>query len=348
MEKPLPKCFLRMGILFSFCLGIFNQSIACGIERDFSEEIKRHVQALEYPQNTAEEFSKLANSWKDKTNESILKKWSIKIAEANSRKSGLSQTEEDISQQLAEKIKSEITFNENYFELPEIINNKQAQCLGYTQIFYILGNSIGLKVQATDVIQMRTGKLSNAQSHVANIVSLSDGKKIIADLVPNGFISVPFTLEEQFQKHGDIWELKEKNNPLGLDRKFKILNSDELIAFKFNNRASSLIKKGNYTEAINELSKAVSYYPAFAEAYHNRAIAFRNTEKIEQAVADCNQAIKLNDKFAQAYVHRGIIYSKTGQLNLSIFDYTKAIEIDPEFANAYFNRGIAYNKTGKI
>lgn len=358
MEKALPTTFRRMGnlCLFALCAGVASfamQTYGNEFEK-LSKQIVQHTKQLEYSDKISQDFSRMVQGWKDKDNRHILIDRTGKLAEAKKSceqnkisKKHLAEIEESIVGELGQRIKKEITFNENFFELDDIIKHRQTQCLGYTQLFHILANSIGLEVKSINVAQMRTGELPTGSAHIASMVILSDGKMIIADLVPNGFISMPFSLEEEFAKAGNYWELKDKSNPLEIDRKIQILNKSELVAYICNNRASVYIKQGQFEQAADELTKAIEDHPKYAEAYYNRGIAYRHLDKFSEAAADYTKTIALNPDFSEAYTNRGIIYSKLGQLNEAIVDYTKAIEINPDLANAYYNRGIAYSKSGQ-
>jgi tetratricopeptide (TPR) repeat protein len=358
VEKALPTTFRRMGslCLLALCAGILLFAAgAYGEESpNLYEQIKQHVKQLEYSEGTAQDFIQMVQGWKDKQGRCALTGWSEKLSEAKKdceqnkiSRNHLAEIEGNIAEELGQRIKREIRFNENFFELGDIVEQRQTQCLGYTQLFYVLGNSIGLEVKPINVEQMRTGKLPTASAHIAGIAELSNGQSIIVDLVPNGFVSIPFRLEEQFEKAGEYWQLRDKSNPLELDRKIQILGEKELVAYIYNNRANVYIKRGQFAEAVGELDKAIEYHPKYAEAYYNRGIAQRHLERLNQAVSDYTRAIEFNPDFAEAYANRGIIYSRLGQLNEAIADYTKAIGINPDFGNAYYNRGIAYNKLGQ-
>jgi tetratricopeptide (TPR) repeat protein len=79
-----------------------------------------------------------------------------------------------------------------------------------------------------------------------------------------------------------------------------------------------------------------------AEAYNNRGIAYGKKGQFDQAISDLTKALKINPRYARAYYNRGIAYGKKDQYDQAISDYTKALEINPRFAGAYYNRGIAY------
>jgi len=341
--------------LFALCVSILSLAAkAYGNDEGLFQHIEQHVRQLEYSEETTRNFVQMAEGWKDKENKCVLIGWAEKLFKATEAyeqnkisQNHLAEVKENIAGELGQRIKREIAFNEDYFELGDIIKHRQTQCLGYTQLFYILGNSIGLDVKPINVEEMRTGTIPAGSAHIAGIADLSNSQSIIVDLAPNGFVSIPFTFEEQFEKAGEYRRLKDKNNPLQLDRKIQILGKDELIAYIYNNRANVYIKQGQFEQAVGELIKAIRYHPKYAEAYYNRGIANRHLGQLNQAVADYTKAIELRPDFAAAFTNRGIIYSKLGQLNEAISDYTKAIELNPDFGNAYYNRGIAYNKLGQ-
>lgn len=359
MKKALNATFRRMRNLYLFALCasiVFFSAQACSeYFHNLNEQIEQRIKQLEYTDKTIQNFIRMVEGWKDKQGRCILVGWSEKLAEAKDNceqnkisKKHLVGIEADVVAELGQRIKKEISFSENYFELDDVVKHRQTQCLGYTQLFYILGNSIGLEVKSVNIKRMRTGKLPVGSAHIAGIVTLSDGKIMIVDLVPNGFISTPFILEEQFEKADTYLELKDKSNPLDLDRQIQILGERELVAYIYNNRASIYIKQGQFEEAVSKLNKAIDYHPKYAEAYYNRGIALRHFGYLNGAAEDYTTAIELKPDFTEAYANRGIIYSKLGQFDKAIADYNKAIEINSDFANLYYNRGIAYSKLGQM
>lgn len=168
-----------------------------------SEQIKQLVKGLEYSDKVARDFVKMVSGWKDAQGKPVLVVWKKKLAEAkegykqsNISKDWLPKVEESIAKEISQRIQKEISFNRKFFDLADVIRNRQAQCLGYLQLVYILGNSIGLSVKAINVVELTTGALPTGWGHIASIVSLTDGKTLMVDLVPGGFISTPFIIEQ--------------------------------------------------------------------------------------------------------------------------------------------------------
>jgi len=94
-------------------------------------------------------------------------------------------------------------------------------------------------VQAIDVVELMTlGLLPPEADHTASIVSLTDGRTMMLDLVAGGFISKPFIIEEEFTKVGNYLELKDKTNPLGIHRRIQIYERNGLIAAIYSRRGT--------------------------------------------------------------------------------------------------------------
>ena len=315
-----------------------------------SEKTKQLIERLEYSKSTAKDFVDMANTWKDIHGKPILVDWNRKLKGATrdyeqcvTSKKQLAEIEESISEKICFRIRREISVNDELFELSDVTKSRQSQCLGYCQLFYILGKTIDLSVIPINVVELQeSGHLPTGEAHVSCVVSLSDGKTIMLNLVPGGLVSKPFIFEEKFKKTGNYWELTDKENSLDIYRTIQLLNEKGLAAQIYNNRGSVNVSVGQYNRALLNYNRAVELNPDFAEAYNNREIAYRNLDQLEKAVADYSKAIELNPNFDEAYNNRGIANVKLGRIQQAVTDYDKAIELNPKLAEAYNNRANAY------
>ena len=357
-RKPIVAAFIVAVIM-----GVF---VGCGKEpvkasppvpelELLSKQIKQLVKGLEYSDKVAEDFVKMVTGWKNAGGQTVLVVWKQKLNQARQdykqdkiSKDQLAKIEESIVKELSQSIQKEIVPGERFCDLVDVIKHKQTQCAGYLQMVYVLGNSIGLSVRAIGVLElMSPGPLPAEQGHIACIISLTDGKTMMVDLAFRSTISKPFKLEEEFTKVGNYWELKGKDNPLGIHRRIQILDKNGIIAWIYNNRGAAYYNLGQPTKAISDLTKAIELNPKLAEAYSNRGLVYDNLGQYTQAISDYTKAIELNPKYAEAYSSRGLTYYNLGKHTQAISDCTKAIELNPKYAEAYYSRGTIYVNLGK-
>ena len=342
-------------------------------------QIVQEVTELEYSEAVAEDVVIMVSHWKTPRGQSvltILQRMLIRAREAYSKghisKVQLAWTEEKVVAGLGQSIQNEIAYRKDYFDLADIIEGRQANCFGYSQLFCILSHSIGLSVWAMNV----------TPDHVANIVGLSDGTMMAVDLIrTNGFISERIITDSEYDGDGSHWRYKDRNHITRENKTIHILDHDELIseihfcrgtvqymsgrgaeaivhynraielspqcARAYNNRGGAYLILSDHTEAISDFNKAIDLAPTYVSAYHNRANAYLDSEQYAKAILDYTRAIELNPQFAKAYFGRGFAHLALGDYDEAIRDYTQAIELNPSYARAYYTRAIGYAQLGE-
>lgn len=120
----------------------------------------------------------------------------------------------------------------------------------------------------------------------------------------------------------------------------------QLSAEDYFRRAWDKDEKGNYSDAIDDLTEAIRLNPQYAAAYYNRGLAYHAKGDLDREIADYDSAIRLNPQYTDAYNNRGIAYRAKGNLDRAISDYDSAIRLNPQYMNAYNNRGSAYKAKG--
>lgn len=343
------------------------------------QEINKRVIDLEYTEAVAEEFVSIVSYWKTPREQSILnvlQRILVRAREAYQKgyisKAQIVKTEERVIIALAKYINDEITYKTDYFDLAIIIKEKQANCLGYAQLFCILGNSIGLSVSAMNM----------TSDHIANIVTLSDGTITGVDLIrPNGFLSERIFTDSEFEEDGSRWIYRDQNHIERDNKIIHILDRKELIgeiyfcrgtlqyisgrgaeaivhydraielspqcARAYNNRGGARLILSEHEEAISDFNKAIELAPTYVNAYHNRANAYLDIKQYAKAISDYNKAIELDPRFISAYYGRGFAHLALGHYNEAIDDYTQAITLNPAYARAYYTRAISYAHLGE-
>ncbi len=243
---------------------------------------------------------------------------------------------------LRDSLTMHIKEDENMFDLRDVAVYKKTQCLGFTQLYYIFGNAIGLDVTAINVIQQYNAVSSAAGfGHIACMVKLSNDKMIMVDPIPHGFVSEPFYLDNTFKQTGYYLELIDGTNSLKTHRKIQLLNLAGLKASIYNNQAKRYSSFGQTSIAAIYYRKAIELFPHLAEAHNNLGVCHLKSGDYGQALMCINRSLSINPDYAEAYNNRGIAYRKTGRLYRAIADYEKALSLNPEFSQADHNRKIA-------
>jgi len=278
------------------------------------------MRELEYPDAVANEFVNMVSDWKDiKGRPALVAYSSILTRSQEACKRGqisgsqLAEIEEGITKELGECIRKEVSYKRNHFDLADVIQGERANCLGYSQIFYVLGNSIRLSVHAIRV----------TPGHIANIVDLSDETMTVVDLTrADGFISERIITESEFEGRGSRWRLADKNNLVREDKTIHILDKNELVGEIYFCRGTICYLSSQGSTAIPHYNRAIELNPASAKAYNNRGGAYLALGEQAKAVSDFNKALELNPEYASAYQNLANAYLDSGQHTAAVTDYT--------------------------
>ena len=315
-------------------------------------EIAKSVTELGYSKDVAQDLVRLARDWKCEV-------WQQAISQARQRYqqkqislADVALVEEAVIQGLCQTIGKEIApcreeEGLKYFYLSKAVKDKKAQDLGYSQLVYILGNSLGLRVTAIGVLQLASGDLLSGEPHAACCVELTDGTVTMVD-VTAGLVSKSFVFPEMYHAAGNYWELKQKDNPFGIYRRIQIWNKSGLCGAIYSNLGTAYDEAGDHAQAISCFTKAIELNPQYADAYNNRGNAYSISGQLSHALSDYAKAIELNPKLAHAYYNRGVAYERSGQRANALADYTKAIELNAKYTLAYCNRGNVYQESGQL
>jgi len=361
-------------------------SLASTNKRVLYGQIRQMVKELEYPDKVARDLVEMVDSWKDAQGQPALT--ALKAILANSKEScmkgelskiQLAGIEKNVVSQLARTIKKQISYKHDYFELAGMIRSQKTNCCGYSQLLYVLGNSIDLSVSATRVIEPVEGPMATVPRHIANIARLADGTTIVVDLtrtsdsfgesaVTNG--KYQSDIEPGQSKPQDtgsrsgrtyrtsdtrsidgacfIEQLAARGEDSETDNgRIQILDRDELIAELYFSRGTVYHSSGQDAKAIKTYSKAIKANPKCARAYNNRGSVYLTEGRYKKSTSNFAKAIQLNPKFAHAYHNRASARFALGLYSKAISDYTRAIELGVGFERTFLKRGFAYVKLGQ-
>ncbi len=302
--------------------------------------LRQVIKDLKYSDTVADDFIKMACEWKDVRGRRVLVASSDMLTRSHEAcirgqisEAQLARIEEGVMMELGKCIRKEIRYRRDYFDLADVIEGQRANCFGYSQIFYILGNSIRLSVRAMRV----------TPGHIANIVGLSDDTMAVVDLTrADGFISERIITESESEGDGSYWKLEDKGKLVRENKTIHILGKNELIGEIYFCRGTINYMSSQSTAAISHYNKAIELNPASAKAYNNRGGAYLILGEHTIAISNFNEALKLSPEYTSAYHNRANAYLDSGRYTEAIIDYTNTIERDAGFAKAYFGRGFAH------
>jgi tetratricopeptide (TPR) repeat protein len=311
----------------------------------FVANVQRMVKELDYPHDVCQLLSRAALEWKcDYTwhrlekDRLISKNVPERMAEAE--RSAI----REIYDIVGKNIVCEADAN---YDLKKILSNKHANCFGYSQLFYVLYTSMGLKCRYIVVVQDALSRLKTGESHAACLIELNDGKSIIVDRAYEyDGLTDPFKFEDKYKPDGNVYRLREENS-------FGIIGFHKIIRITKNGLLANLsygrgqdLPDSQDAKRVEFYTKAIDNDPELASAYTCRGFAYFRLDKLDEAIIDYNKAINLDSKYAFNYYGRGNVYSKLFKYLDAIDDYTKAIELDPKFARAFLMRGQIFARIG--
>lgn len=136
----------------------------------------------------------------------------------------------------------------------------------------------------------------------------------------------------------------------------KIFISTILLAFSYlcnAQTADEFFKEGeakskqrNFTEAIEQYSKAIIRDSTMWNAYVKRAFCYGLTEQYSKAVEDYTIVIAAEPEKIYSYQSRGSAHYKLGHYPEALADFNKVIELDPKNQEAFNNRGFVKKGMG--
>lgn len=333
--------------LHRFVIGMFAPSLlficagALADDRSFaviSKAIEKSVTSLGYPQSTATDLLRLVRNWN-------CEQWNQKLLQASSASSPgqaalIARVEEEAVRWLYQTLEKEISparSDSKYYNLAEVVKDKKAQCVGYSKIFWVLSNAIGLTVRPIDVL----APANNARvAHVSCMVSLADGNTMMVDL-SRRLISRPFDFKATFAADGNYW-LRTRETGVEIHRRIQILDGNGLASCAYCNVGVKYSSAKNHKMAISCFTKASELAPKRPDAYICRGNEYYWLNRFEDALSNYNKAIELDPQRPLALQVRGSLFALLGRSNDAISDFSNSILYDPKYPESYYGRGVEY------
>ena len=114
------------------------------------------------------------------------------------------------------------------------------------------------------------------------------------------------------------------------------------------NLATLCGRRGETTEMVKLLTKAIELNKNYPEAYNNLGVALQSQGKLHEAISSFEKALTLNPNLMQSQFQLGIVLKDIGELDRAISSFEKVLKLNPKLIEAHNNLGVTLKKQGKL
>jgi len=137
-------------------------------------------------------------------------------------------------------------------------------------------------------------------------------------------------VDQEAQSHPNRFYYYRKNFDVEeiIDTCSKKLETDPNNAKALFLRGSSLFKKRQYNEAINDLNEVLLFDPSHIECLYTRGMSYSRIGEQERAIIDFTSVLDIASDHVNAAFARAACYNAIGQFSRAIEDYNFALSMD--------------------
>lgn len=119
-------------------------------------------------------------------------------------------------------------------------------------------------------------------------------------------------------------------------------------ALKHYNLATELLKKNDYSNAINHFESVLQILPDFERTYYYLGLCYQKLAYYQQALSYFNKAINSYPNDLDSYLAKAMILDAQGNLSEAVAILVTAIKINPQKSDLYSMLGHLYIKRNRI
>jgi tetratricopeptide (TPR) repeat protein len=140
--------------------------------------------------------------------------------------------------------------------------------------------------------------------------------------------------------------LTEKNGPVAKSSRGNVVSVAEderavpASARKAFDQAGKLIDKGDFDNAIIELSKAVAIYPDYVTARNKLGVQYLKRKRLPEAAEQFKAVLEKNPKYFDARLNLGIVFYEQKRYNEAVEELNQAVSLDSSHPAAHLFWGI--------
>jgi Flp pilus assembly protein TadD len=117
--------------------------------------------------------------------------------------------------------------------------------------------------------------------------------------------------------------------------------------FAIKNLGIALDEQGKPDKAIEQFSKALELDPSNDDIYNDMGFALQKLNRIDEAMENYTKALEENPDNFKAHNNLASLLAQQGKLQESIGHYEEALRLDPLFFQTYNELGVIYGRLGK-
>jgi tetratricopeptide (TPR) repeat protein len=175
------------------------------------------------------------------------------------------------------------------YDLREVLQNGEADCLGYGKLFTTLGRACGLDTGVVEIVVDNRGR---HVPHTGSLVRLSGGKRQLLDFWYGSTDIRHKRLGLQVKRQGQ-WEVQDIDfRDMAKMEDISYLPDDRVDAITLYVEGNRSLKEGLYRQAVKQYTEAAGLYPQNVRIYYNRAVGYENLGQKAKAEADYARALK--------------------------------------------------------
>ena len=103
-------------------------------------------------------------------------------------------------------------------------------------------------------------------------------------------------------------------------------------------KGNSLRETGQYQEALEAYTTALSVDPSNIEAWSNKGNTLYHLARYDEALDAVNSALAINPDYPFALNNKGLVLQKLNRTQEALEAYDQALSVNPDFAQAQKNR----------
>ncbi|ODS39092.1 MAG: hypothetical protein A7315_11530 [Candidatus Altiarchaeales archaeon WOR_SM1_79] len=314
------------------------------VDKEHCEEAENYINIFENAMNTEDEWA--AELWsriKNKTSK-------FDAEDINSNPD----VQREVAKMVFDEVSRDIEYKEDVFNLSDILKTKSVDCLGYSEVYWIICKKLGLDVGIVRVFKDKNGTyLRDNKAHFCNILKLQDGNEILVDLTYKEFdinhrivknkvvnkssiysmvlVSKGVLLEEDLKKYEEAEEMYRK-----------AINISPNYVKAYNHLGTLLDRLKRYEEEEEVYRKAIEIDPNYAITYNNLGLLLKDLNRSEEAEKTYWKAIEIDPELPEVHTNFGNLLDDLNRSEEAEEEHRKAIEIDPGFAIAHINLGTLF------